>query len=165
MLAGVTSNSTKISQLKIILLQQFQRHGASSHNCLQVLMWLHNDEINYAKRPSKLSKENYSNCSGVLCIMLSQQVSYRKNSWCEVHFNQLRKSLRGRSALSLLIKQKELAIEEEMRQKQQEFSVRMENCILRRNQLKKKKERVHKQLKLMNNNNIITSNITLSSCS
>ena len=66
--------------------------------------------------------------------------------WSSLILNQLRESLQGRSTLSLLIKQKEeQAIEEEMRQKQQEFSVRMEICTLRRNQLKKKKESVHKQ--------------------
>jgi hypothetical protein len=56
----------------------------------------------------------------------------------------LRESPQSRSALDLLIKQKEEAvIEDKMRQKQQDFSARMENCILRRNQLKKKKARVH----------------------
>ena len=53
-------------------------------------------------------------------------------------------------SISLLIKQKEeRTVEKEMRNKQHEFSERMENCILRRNQLKKKKERVH-YIKIIN---------------
>ena len=46
-------------------------------------------------------------------------------------------------SISLLIKQKEeRKVEEEMKSKQREFSERMESCVLRRNQLKKKKEKV-----------------------
>lgn len=47
----ITSNSTILGLVNfhknniIILLQQFQRHGASFHNCLQVSMWLHNNII------------------------------------------------------------------------------------------------------------------------
>lgn len=46
-------------------------------------------------------------------------------------------------SISLLIKQKEeRKVEEEMKSKQREFSERMESCVFRRNQLKKKKEKV-----------------------
>ena len=46
-------------------------------------------------------------------------------------------------SISLLIKQKEARrVEEEMKEKQLEFSERMEGYVIRRNQLKKKKEKV-----------------------
>ena len=52
-------------------------------------------------------------------------------------------SVRDDKSIELLAKQKEeRKVDEQMKSKQTEFSERMENCVVRRNQLKKNKEKV-----------------------